>query len=45
MRGVAHTVTGSDHLLADNGLLHDQVLEIFGRIFAGQSPFQMPVIA
>src|SRR5689334_13354251 len=44
MHGAAHSVTGSDHLLADNGLLHDQVLEIFGRIFTGQSPFQMPAI-
>jgi myo-inositol-1(or 4)-monophosphatase len=45
MRGASHSVTGSEHLLADNGLLHDQVLEFFGRIFEGQSPFQMPVIA
>ena len=45
MRGAGHSVTGSDHLLADNGLLHDQVLDFFGKIFDGQSPFQMPVIA
>jgi myo-inositol-1(or 4)-monophosphatase len=44
MRGAAHSVTGSEHLLADNGALHDQVLDIFGRIFDGQSPFQMPSI-
>jgi myo-inositol-1(or 4)-monophosphatase len=44
MRGDIHTVTGSDHLLADNGLLHDQVLDIFGKIFGGQSPVQMPSI-
>ena len=44
MRGVNHTVTGSDHLLADNGLLHDQILEIFERIFAGRFPVQMPAI-
>ncbi len=45
MRGAAHSVTASDHLLADNSLLHDQVIDIFGKIFAGQSPVKMPVIA
>lgn len=44
MQGAVHSVTGSDHLVADNGLLHDQVLEIFGRIFTGHSPFEMPAI-
>src|SRR6266536_494263 len=28
MRGGTHSVTGSEHLLSDNGLLHDQVLEL-----------------
>lgn len=44
MRGAAHSVTGSEHLLADNGALHDEVLAMFGRIFAGDFPVQMPPI-
>jgi myo-inositol-1(or 4)-monophosphatase len=44
MRGVAHSVTGSEHLLADNGALHDEVLEMFERIFAGRFPVEMPTI-
>jgi len=44
MRGVAHSITGSEDLLADNGALHDEVLEMFGRIFAGDFPVEMPMI-
>lgn len=44
MKDGAHTVTGSEHLLADNGLLHDQVVEMFGRIFMGRFPIEMPSI-
>jgi myo-inositol-1(or 4)-monophosphatase len=44
MRGGAHTVTGSEHLLADNGALHDEVLQMFGRVFAGDFPVEMPEI-
>ena len=33
------------NLLADNGALHDQVLEIFGEIFHGQFRVNMPAIA
>ena len=44
MKGAAHTVTGSDHLLADNGALHDEILASFGEIFAGRFPVEMPVI-
>jgi myo-inositol-1(or 4)-monophosphatase len=44
MRGDDHSITASEHLLADNGLLHEQVLAIFGRIFAGDFPVQMPAI-
>src|SRR5215831_375577 len=32
MKGTVHNVTASDHLLADNGLLHDQVIAIFNEI-------------
>jgi len=42
MKGGAHTVTGSEHLLADNGLLHDQVLELFGEVFRGEVRQPMP---
>src|SRR6266568_5100147 len=41
MRGSAHSVTASDHLLADNGALHGQVLELFGEIFQGH--FREPI--
>jgi myo-inositol-1(or 4)-monophosphatase len=44
MRGAGHSITASDHLLADNGLLHEQVLAIFEKIFAGDFPVQMPTI-
>jgi myo-inositol-1(or 4)-monophosphatase len=44
MKGGAHTITGSEHLLADNGVLHDQVLEMFEKIFAGRFPVEMPTI-
>jgi len=44
MRAAAHSITGSDHLLADNGLLHDQVIEIFEKIFGGRFPVPMPAI-
>jgi myo-inositol-1(or 4)-monophosphatase len=44
MKGAPHSVTGSEHLLADNGALHEQVLAMFGEIFAGRFPVQMPAI-
>ena len=44
MRGAVHSVTGSEHLLADNGSLHDEVLSLFGNIFDGNFPVEMPVI-
>jgi myo-inositol-1(or 4)-monophosphatase len=44
MHGGPHSVTASEHLLADNGLLHDPILEIFGKIFDGRSPVEMPAI-
>jgi len=45
MRGAPHNVTASAHLLADNGALHDEVLEIFGEIFDGRFRVPMPSIA
>jgi myo-inositol-1(or 4)-monophosphatase len=32
------------HILADNGLLHNEILEVFGEIFAGQFRHTMPQI-
>jgi len=42
MRGGAHSVTASDHVLADNGLLHDEILAMFGQIFQGHLPVPLP---
>jgi hypothetical protein len=44
MHGAPHSVTSSDHLLADNGALHEQILALFGEIFGGRFPVQMPQI-
>jgi myo-inositol-1(or 4)-monophosphatase len=41
MNGAPHSVTASEHVLADNGALHEQALEIFGEIFRGQ--FRVPI--
>jgi myo-inositol-1(or 4)-monophosphatase len=45
MRGALHSVTASEHLLADNGVLHEQVIRMFEAIFGGRFPHAMPVIA
>jgi myo-inositol-1(or 4)-monophosphatase len=45
MKGAAHSVTGSEHLLADNGALHEEIVAMFGEIFAGRFPVAMPAIA
>ncbi len=44
MKGGAHTLT-SPHLLADNGLIHGQVLDLFRETFAGQYRVPLPVMA
>jgi myo-inositol-1(or 4)-monophosphatase len=44
MRGASHSVTASDHLLADNGHLHDEVIQSFGEIFEGKIRFPMPAV-
>jgi len=44
MHGVSHSITASDHLLSDNGVLHDEVVTIFGEIFGGRFPVLMPQI-
>ena len=45
MKGKPHSVTASDHMLADNGSLHQEVLESFAKIFEGTLDVPLPVIA
>jgi myo-inositol-1(or 4)-monophosphatase len=42
MNGGPHSLTDSDHLLADNGALHDEVLRSFHEIFSGHPPVPLP---
>jgi hypothetical protein len=42
MNGGPHSLTDSDHLLADNGALHDEVLRLFREIFSGRPPVPLP---
>jgi myo-inositol-1(or 4)-monophosphatase len=42
MSGNALSITASDHLLADNGLLHEEVVGMFGAIFGGHGPVEIP---
>jgi myo-inositol-1(or 4)-monophosphatase len=35
----------SPHLLADNGHLHGQIVEIFGEVFEGRYRVPLPVIS
>jgi myo-inositol-1(or 4)-monophosphatase len=44
MEGKAHSLT-SPHLLADNGHLHEQILEIFAEVFEGRYRVPLPVIS
>ncbi len=44
MQGAPLHVTTSDHLLADNGALHDEVLAMFAEIFAGKLREPLPVV-
>lgn len=44
MKGQPHHLT-SPHLLADNGLLHDQIVQIFSEVFVGQYRVPLPVIS
>jgi myo-inositol-1(or 4)-monophosphatase len=44
MRGHPHDFS-SPHLLADNGHLHDQIVEIFGEVFQGRYRVPLPVIS
>ncbi|HTX38721.1 MAG TPA: inositol monophosphatase family protein [Bryobacteraceae bacterium] len=44
MQGAPHSVTGSETLVADNGALHGEILEIFGEVFRGEFRIPMPSI-
>ena len=44
MKGAPHRVAGSEHLLADNGALHDQVIGIFDEVFGARFRVPMPSI-
>ena len=44
MKGQPHLLT-SPHLLADNGHLHDQILQIFSEVFDGHYREPLPVIS
>jgi myo-inositol-1(or 4)-monophosphatase len=44
MTGAPLSVTASDHILADNGLLHDEILAAFGEIFQGTLKVPLPEI-
>ncbi len=43
MRGAPHTLK-SPHLLVDNGVIHEEILEMFADIFAGKIRYPMPQI-
>jgi myo-inositol-1(or 4)-monophosphatase len=45
MRGGPHNVVTSDTLLADNGLLHDEIVASFAEIFQGRLRVPLPSIA
>ncbi|MGB7762967.1 MAG: inositol monophosphatase family protein [Bryobacteraceae bacterium] len=42
MLGAPHSPTQSDHVLADNGALHAEVLEAFGEVFQGRLRVPLP---
>jgi myo-inositol-1(or 4)-monophosphatase len=44
MTGARHDVSTSPHLLADNGAVHDDALQLISRIFAGEYPVPLPEI-
>jgi len=44
MSGALHAITSSRHILADNGAIHEEILELFGEIFRGQFRHPIPAI-
>jgi myo-inositol-1(or 4)-monophosphatase len=43
MHGATHQLTGP-HISADNGLIHAELMDLFGEVFAGRYRYPMPVI-
>jgi myo-inositol-1(or 4)-monophosphatase len=43
MKGRAHTLR-SPHILANNGLIHEEIVGLFGDIFAGRARYPLPEI-
>ena len=43
MHGARHGLSGP-HLLVDNGLIHDEILELFREVFAGQYRVPLPTV-
>jgi fructose-1,6-bisphosphatase/inositol monophosphatase family enzyme len=44
MQGGPHSVTQSDHVLADNGTVHAEILEAFADVFAGRLRVPLPPV-
>ena len=44
MDGAAPCICAGTHLLADNGLIHEEMLQLFGEVFAGRYRYPMPQI-
>ena len=44
MGGDTHDIRSSEHVLADNGLLHQELVDAFGRIFGGHPPVPLPAL-
>jgi myo-inositol-1(or 4)-monophosphatase len=44
MNGALHAIPGSRHILADNGAIHDEIVDLFGEIFRGQFRHPIPAI-
>lgn len=45
MNGGPLSITGSDHLLADNRALHEEVVRMFQEIFRGRQPVPLPELS
>jgi myo-inositol-1(or 4)-monophosphatase len=43
MKGWQHSLTGP-HILTDNGLIHEEIVSLFGEIFSGKYRYAMPSI-
>ena len=44
MNGALHAIPASRHILADNGAIHEKIVELFGEIFRGQFRHPIPAI-